>query len=162
MTDPASLPNFPPPSDEHPLRGRVLDALIDMGMAPDLDADGDVVFTTSDQQLFVRCTEGDFQVMRVFGQWLIHEAVPQDPLVRLQASNDLALQLNIVKTALSNGTLVVTGEHLVTPRTDLKSLLPVTIQLVLAGVQLWHEKVLGGPDAGPGAAQPAAPEGDPV
>ena len=76
MTDPTSLPNFPPPPDEHPLRGRVLDVLIDQGLHPDIDSDGDVAFTVQDQQLFVRCTEGDFQIMRVFGQWAISDAVP--------------------------------------------------------------------------------------
>ncbi len=161
MTDPSSLPNFPPPADEHPLRGRVLDALLDLGLAPDIDSDGDVAFAASDQQLFVRCSEGEFQVMRVFGQWAINDGVPADPLTQLQACNDLALQLNIVKTAMTGGTLVVTGEHLVTRQTDLTALLPVTIQLVLAGVQLWHEKVMG-EDGGPGSAQPATPEGDPV
>ena len=45
MTDPTSLPNFPPPADEHPLRGRVLDILVDLGLAPNLDTDGDVAFT---------------------------------------------------------------------------------------------------------------------
>ena len=76
MTDPTSLPNFPPPANEHPLRGRVLDALIDQALAPNVDNDGDVAFTVQDQQLFVRCTEGDFQIMRVFGQWAISDAVP--------------------------------------------------------------------------------------
>ena len=47
MTDPASLPNFPPPADEHPLRGRVLDVLQDLEVQPDIDADGDVTFTVT-------------------------------------------------------------------------------------------------------------------
>src|SRR5215204_5054518 len=54
MTDPTSLPNFPPPADEHPLRGRVLDVLVDLGLRPNLDADGDVAFTANEQQLFIR------------------------------------------------------------------------------------------------------------
>jgi hypothetical protein len=162
MTDPTSLPNFPPPPDEHPLRGRVLDALIDQGLNPDIDSDGDVAFTVQDQQLFVRCTEGDFQIMRVFGQWAISDAVPTDPLLRLQVCNDLTLQLNIVKAGIANGTLVVTGEHVVTPQTDVNALVAVTTQLVLAGVQMWHERIMGGGhDGGPGSGQPA-PEGDPA
>lgn len=162
MTDPTSLPNFPPPPDEHPLRGRVLDALIDQGLSPDIDKDGDVAFTVQDQQLFVRCTEGDFQIMRVFGQWAIGDAVPSDPLTRLQTCNDVTLQLNVVKTGIANGTLVVTGEHVVGQDTDISTLLAVTIQLVLAGVQLWHERILGGGGTGgPGSGQPA-PEGDPA
>jgi hypothetical protein len=162
MTDPTSLPNFPPPPDEHPLRGRVLDALIDQGLNPDIDSDGDVAFTVQDQQLFVRCTEGDFQIMRVFGQWAISDAVPADPMLRLQVCNDLTLQLNIVKAGIANGTLVVTGEHVVSPQTDVNALVAVTTQLVLAGVQMWHERIMGGGhDGGPGSGQPA-PEGDPA
>ena len=49
MTDPASLPNFPPPADEHPLRGRVLDVLQDLEVQPDIHADGDVTSTLNDQ-----------------------------------------------------------------------------------------------------------------
>ncbi len=143
MTDPTSLPNFPPPPDEHPLRGRVLDALLDLESPPDIDSDGDVAFRVQDQQLFVRCTEGDFQIMRVFGQWALGEGVPNDLLRQLEACNELSLQLNIIKTGIANGTLVVTGEHIVTQQTDVSALLQVTIQLVLAGVQMWHEKVLG-------------------
>ena len=162
MTDPTSLPNFPPSPDEHPLRGRVLDVLIDQGLNPDIDSDGDVAFTVQDQQLFVRCTEGDFQIMRVFGQWAIGDAIPADPLLRLQTCNDITLQLNIVKTGIANGTLVVTGEHVVTPESDLTALVGVTIQLVLAGVQMWHERILGGGEGdGPASGQPA-PDGDPA
>lgn len=53
MTDPTALPNFPPPSDEHPLRGRVLDALQDLGIEPVIDSDGDVAFQVGEpsQQL---------------------------------------------------------------------------------------------------------------
>ena len=160
MTDPTSLPNFPPPADEHPLRGRVLDALIDQGLAPDIDGDGDVAFTVQDQQLFVRCSEGDFQIMRLFGQWAIGDAVPADPLKRLETCNELTLQLNIVKAGLANDTLVVTAEHVVTPQSDVPTLVAVSVQLVLAGVQMWHERIMGGgPDAGPGAGQPAPGSG---
>jgi hypothetical protein len=159
VTDPTSLPNFPPPPDEHPLRGRVLDALIDQGLKPDIDSDGDVAFVVQDQQLFVRCTEGDFQIMRLFGQWAISEAVPADPLKRLETCNELTLQLNIVKAGLANDTLVVTAEHIVTPASDVNALTQVSIQLVLAGVQMWHERIMGGgPSSGPGAGQPA-PDG---
>ena len=57
MTEPTSLPNFPPPPSERPLRGRVLDALIDEGFEPNIDDDGDVAFTMQDQQLFVFVVE---------------------------------------------------------------------------------------------------------
>lgn len=147
MTDPTSLPNFPPPPGEHPLRGRVLDALMDEGFRPDIDSDGDVAFKVQGQQLFVRCMEGDFTVMRVFGQWQIGEDVPQDPMTQLQACNDLTLRLNIVKAGIANGTLVVTGEHVVAPETDVKTLLQVTIQLVLSAVHMWHEAITSGGEA---------------
>ena len=99
MTDPTSLPNFPPPPSERPLRGRVLDALIDEGFEPNIDSDGDVAFTVQDQQLFVRCMEGDFSIMRVFGQWQIGADVPQDPLTQLRACNELTLSLNVAGPA---------------------------------------------------------------
>jgi hypothetical protein len=160
MTDPTSLPNFPPPPNEHPLRGRVLDALIDQGLAPNVDGDGDVAFTVQDQQLFVRCTEGDFQIMRVFGQWAISDAVPSDPLTRLATCNEITLQMNVVKAGLANDTLVVTSEHIVDTRSDVPALVTISIQLVLAGVQMWHERILGRGD-GPDPDGPAA-DGSPA
>ena len=161
MSDPTALPNFPPPPDEHPLRGRVLDALIDMGLAPNVDGDGDVAFVVQEQQLFVRCTEGDFQIMRVFGQWAISDAVPSDPLTRLATCNEITLQMNSVKCGLANDTLVVTSEHIVDRNSDVPALVNISIQLVLAGVQMWHERIMGGGkggDDGPGSGQPA-PDG---
>ena len=143
MTDPTSLPNFPPPPGEHPLRGRVLDALIDEGFEPNIDDDGDVAFTVQDQQLFVRCMEGDFTIMRVFGQWQVGADVPQDPLTQLMACNELTLRLNVVKAGIANETLVVTGEHVIGPDTDVKGLLVVTTQLVLSAVHMWHETIMG-------------------
>jgi hypothetical protein len=157
MSDPTSLPNFPPPANEHPLRGRVLDILQDEGFQPDIDSDGDVAFKVQGQQLFVRCLEGDFTIMRLFGQWQIGEDVPQDLLTQLQACNDLTLRLNIVKAGIANNTLVVTGEHVVSPQTDVAVLLQVTTQLVLSAVHMWHESITGGhgddgaPGAGPGS-----------
>lgn len=144
MTDPTSLPNFPPPPDEHPLRGRVLDALIDEGFEPNIDDDGDVAFTVQDQQLFVRCMEGDFTIMRLFGQWQVGTEVPQDALSQLTACNELTLGLNVVKAGIANGTLVVTGEHVVAPETDVRALLVLTVQLVLSAVRVWHETITGG------------------
>jgi hypothetical protein len=143
MTDPTSLPNFPPTPSEHPLRGRVLDALIDEGFEPNIDQDGDVAFTLQEQQLFVRCMEGDFTIMRVFGQWQVGEDVPQDLLSQLQACNELTLRLNVVKAGIANGTLVVTGEHVIAPETNIRALLVVTTQLVLSAVHLWHETIMG-------------------
>jgi len=143
MTDPTSLPNFPPPPSEHPLRGRVLDALIDEGLEPNIDQDGDVAFTFQEQQLFVRCVEGEFTIMRLFGQWQVGDDVPQDALSQLQACNDLNLGLHLVKAGIANGTLVVTGEHIIAPETDVRALLGLTTQLVLAAVHRWHETITG-------------------
>ena len=143
MTDPTSLPNFPPMPDQHPLRGRVLDALIDEGFEPNIDNDGDVAFTVQEQQLFVRCMEGDFTIMRLFGQWQVGDDVPQDLLRQLQACNELTLRLNVVKVGIANGTLVVTGEHVIAPETNLRATLVVTTQLILSAVPLWHETIMG-------------------
>ncbi len=144
MSDPTSLPNFPPPADEHPLRGRVLDVLKDVGLDPNIDADGDVAFTIGEpaQQLFVRCQDGDFPVMRIFGQWMIGEQVPQDALTRLQRSNDFTLQLNLVKVGIANDNLVVTGEHVVTDGVDISTLFQITVNLIMEVVQMWHASFL--------------------
>ncbi|CCH78822.1 conserved hypothetical protein [Nostocoides japonicum T1-X7] len=163
MSDPTALPNFPPPPDEHPLRGRVLDSLLDMGLQPDIDADGDVAFVVNEQQLFIRCIESELTVMRTFGQWQIGEEVPQDTLAQLTACNEVNLTMNLVKTGLANGTLVVTTEHLVRAEEDVSGVANISIQVVLAAVHLWHQRMLGenpfeqGPD-GDGAPD-AGPQG---
>ncbi len=143
MTDPTSLPNFPPPADEHPLRGIVLDVLQDEGFRPDIDDDGDVSFKVEGQQLFVHCTEGDLPVVRVFGQWQIADNLPTDLLTQLRAANDLSLRLNIVKAGINAGTLVVTCEHIVMPGADVRQLVQLSYQLVLTAVQMWHQLMLG-------------------
>ena len=129
--------------------------MIDEGYEPNIDADGDVAFTTQDQQLFVRCMEGDFTVMRIFGQWQVGEDVPQDLLSQLQACNELTLRLNVVKAGIANGTLVVTGEHVIAPETDVKALLLVTTQLVLSAVHMWHETITGGTQDESAGTEPA-------
>jgi len=151
MTDPTSLPNFPPPADEHPLRGRVLDVLVDLGVQPNIDTDGDVAFRVNDQQLFVRCSEGEVEIMRVFGQWQIQDDLLGDRLHLHETCNELNLNMNCVKTGVAGSTLVVTGEHLVTPGADLSTLVQVSIQVILSAVQLWHQRVLG--------IDPSAPDG---
>lgn len=155
MTDPTSLPNFPPPAGESPLRGRVLDALQDEGFRPDIDEDGDVSFKVQGQQLFVRSMEGEVPMMRVFGQWQISDDLPQDLEKQLLAANDVTLSLNIIKTGIANGTLVATGEHLVQPSSDLRMLLQTTIQMVLQAVQMWHQAVTS---EGPHAANGGVPQ----
>ncbi|QQS01184.1 MAG: hypothetical protein IPK37_01480 [Austwickia sp.] len=143
MSDPTSLPNFPPPADEQQLRGRVLDALQDEGFRPDIDADGDIAFKVNGQQLFVHCFEGDVPLMRVFGQWQIDEALPSDELTRLQKCNELSLRLNVVKVGLNNETLFVTAEQICTPEVDAKMVSTLLTQLVLQAVHVWHEMMTG-------------------
>jgi len=157
MTDPTSLPNFPPPPDEHPLRGRVLDVLVDLGLQPNLDTDGDVAFTVNEQQLFVRCTEGEVEIMRVFGQWQIQEDLRGDQLHLHETCNELNLNMNMVKTGVAGSTLVVISEHLPTAGADISTLVQVSIQVILSGVHIWHQRVLGlDPNA-----EGDAPAGDP-
>lgn len=155
MTDPTSLPNFPPPADEHPLRGRVLDVVKDLGINPDIDPDGDVAFVLGDppQQLFVRCHDGDYPVMRVFGQWQISPPVPQDPFEQLQRCNDFTLQLNVAKVGIVGGNLVVCCDHLVTPDTDLSELFKVTVDLLMQVVGAWFGSWQEGRHEAPGTTE---------
>lgn len=142
MSDPTALPNFPPPPDEHPLRGRILDVIQDLGLAPAIDDDGDVAFTVDGQSMFARCQDGDLPIMRVFGQWLIGDHVPDDLMVRLQRCNDFTLQLISAKTGLSGDNLVVTSEHVITPGADLSVLFQVSVNVVLQAVALWNGSFL--------------------
>lgn len=143
MSDPTALPNFPPPADEHPLRGRVLDALVDAGAQPNLDTDGDVAFQANEQTVFVRVTEGDLPVMRIFGQWTLPDELTSDPERVAATCNEVNLSLNCVKTGVANNTLVVTSEHLVVDGADVATLVQVSTSIILSGVQLWHERALG-------------------
>ena len=142
MTDPTSLPSFPPPTDEHPLRGRVLDALLDEGFRPDVDDDGDVAVRVQGQQLFVRCMETAPPLMRVFGQWEIGPEVPGDELIRLRASNAVVGALNLVKATVVENRLVVAVDLLVGDGMDLRSLIGATLDAVLGSVQMWHATVI--------------------
>lgn len=162
MTDPTSLPNFSPPASAPSapagdgLQGRVMSALQEEGFRPEVDADGDVSYKVEGQQLFVRCVDGEPAMMRVFGQWQITDDLPQDITKQLLAANDVSLSLNIVKTGLANGNLIVTGEHLVAPADDVKSLVQSTTQMVLTAVQLWHQAVTSdGPHAATSGEPPA-------
>jgi hypothetical protein len=154
MSDPTSLPNFPPPADEHPLRGRVLDVLKDLGLNPNIDDDGDVAFTIGEppQQLFVRCMDGDWPVMRIFGQWLIGDQVPDDLYLRLQRCNDFSLQLNLAKVGIANNNLVVSVEHVVTMQTDISALFQISVNLIMEVVQMWHASFQTPPEGAEGAA----------
>jgi hypothetical protein len=138
MTDPTSLPDFPPPSDQRPLRGRVLDVLLDEGYRPDIDDDGDVAVKVQGQQLYVRCTEGEITVLRVFGQWRLDD-VDADELSMLRACNSVSSRLSVAKTTLGDRILVVSADHLVTTATPLQLVVTSSLELVLTAVNLWHE-----------------------
>lgn len=160
MSDPTALPNFSPqpnggtgpdggpaggdgPPPEAPLRDRVRDALVDLGLEASVDDDGDVAFLFEGQQLFVRCADDDTNVMRVFGQWALEDPVPTDELERLRVCNDLNVAFNLVKAAVANDTLLVTSEHILPRGADVRGLLGLTVPLVLQGVQLWHQRATG-------------------
>ena len=153
MTDPTALPNFPPPSDEHPLRGRVLDALQDLGIEPVIDSDGDVAFQVGEpsQQLFVRCQYGDFPVMRIFGQWQIGAPAPEDVLARLMRCNEVNLEWQVAKCGVAGDNLIVTCDQVVMPGADLGQLMQLSVTLVLQVVGAWYGSWDQGRDEAPGA-----------
>lgn len=160
MSDPTALPNFPPPANEHPLRGRVLDVLVDAGAQPNIDTDGDIAYQANDQTIFVRATEGELPVMRIFGQWTLPEEVVADQAKVAATCNEVNLSLNCVKVGVANNTLVVTSEHLVVAGADLATLVQVSTSIILSGVQLWHERALGlEPGQTQGEVPSDAPEG---
>ena len=142
MTDPTSLPNFPPPPEESPLRGRVLDALQELTLQPDLDAEGDIKFTAQEQQLFVRSlTGGQVDIMRVYGQWQIADSVPDDMLTRLNGCNDITLGVNLVKAGIASGNLVLSVEQVIAPKENPKPKVQIAVSMILQAVALWHRNV---------------------
>lgn len=155
MSDPTAIPNFGPNNNgdsgssgdtgqqEEALRDRVHAALAELGLEPSVDKDGDVAFTFSEQQMFVRCTDDDSNVLRVFGQWALEDPVPSDPNERLQVCNDLNVAFNLVKSAVAGDTLLVTSEHILPRGADVRGLLGLALPLVLQGVQLWHQRATG-------------------
>ena len=116
----------------------MLDVLLDEGYRPDIDDDGDVAVKVQGQQLYVRCTEGDFTVLRVFGQWRLDD-VDADELALLRACNSVSSRLSVAKTTLGDRILVVSADHLVTTATPLQLVVTSSLELVLTAVNLWHE-----------------------
>lgn len=135
-------PDGPPGEGAGPLRGRVLDALMDEGFRPDIDEDGDVAVRVQGQQMFVRCLETVPPLMRVFGQWMIGDDVPGDELTRLRATNSVVGALNLIKATVVENRLVVAVDLVVSEATELRPLLAATIEAVLGSVQMWHATVL--------------------
>jgi hypothetical protein len=158
VTDPTSLPAFPSPSPEHPLRGRVLDALLDEGHRPMIDDDGDVAVRVQDQLLFVRCLDSEPPLMRVFGQWVLDDTLEGDELTRLRAANAVTSALNLVKVTVHDERLAVAVDLVVGPDLELAPLITATLDAVLGSVRTWHatvtEMLIPDPDpsveAGPG------------
>ncbi|MDO5740244.1 MAG: hypothetical protein Q4P07_08855 [Ornithinimicrobium sp.] len=143
MTDPSSFPNFPPPAQDRPLTGRVLDAVQDLNLQPNLDKDGDVAFQVNDQKLFVKVITGEqFDIMRVFGQWQVAQSVPEDLLTRLNGCNDVTLGVNLVKAGIANGHLVLAVEQIITRQEEPKAKLQIATGLILQALALWHRNVL--------------------
>lgn len=143
MTDPTALPNFPPPADVRPLRGRVLDALQDLKFDPDLDSQGDVAFTAAEHKLFVRIIESEkFDIMRTFGQWQISDRIPADIQTRLNACNDVTLGMNLVKAGIAGGNLILTIEQVVAKKENPKAKLSISVGLLVQAVALWHKNVI--------------------
>jgi len=138
MTDPTSMPSFP---DEHPLRSRVLDVLLDDGHEPTIDSDGDLVLRTQDQTVFVRCLDTRPPMMRVFGQWLLDESLPGSELVKLRAANAVTGALNLVKVTLHEDRLSVAVDLVVGDDLALGPLMASTLDAVLGSVRTWHATV---------------------
>ena len=156
MSDPTSLPSFPPPDDEHPLRGRVLDALIDAGLSPNVDGDGDVNLLVQKQKMFVRCVDKPVPMMRVFGQWRVGDSVPDDELTRLRAANDVTARTNLVKATVHNGVLLVAVDLVVPAGAPLRQLLQGAFAGILSAVKAWHVAAGG---SSPGDNGPAGSGG---
>ena len=119
MSDPTALPNFPPPPDEHPLRGRVLDVIQGPRLAPGDRRRRRRRLHGGRQSMFARCQDGDPLIMRVFGQWLIGDHVPDDlgPAPALQTTSPSAP--SVPRPGCPATTSSSTSEHVITPRADL-------------------------------------------
>lgn len=168
MTDPTALPNFGQPTPaaggdgaSASLTDKVVGVLNGFGFNPQIDSDGDVMYTVEDQNLFVRVMEGEIDLVRLFGQWQITDDITSDLAKRLNAANDVTLSLNIVKVGIARDMVVVSGEHLVTPDLDLEMVLPSTTQMILQATQLWHQSASSdGPHAAEGGVPAFAQPGE--
>lgn len=152
MTDPTALPDFGESADEpQSLRDAVLAVFRADGIPAEIDDDGDVSYQITDdpenpaatQTLFVRCNEGDLPILRVLGQWQIAPEIPGEEVARLQAATEVTLRLNMAKVGVENGLVIALCDQLVIPGADVRGLLQLSTQLVLTGVQLWHQVMLG-------------------
>ena len=161
VSDPTSLPSFPPPENEHPLRGRVLDALIDLGLSPNVDGDGDVNLLVQKQKMFVRCVDKPLPMMRVFGQWRVGDSVPDDELTRLRAANDVTARTNLVKATVHGGVLLIAVDLVVPQPAPLRQLLQGAFAGILAAVKAWHVAAGGSKPGETGRGEGGPGEGGP-
>lgn len=163
MTDPTSLPNFQPPAaapttngvpqSDTPVRDRILEELAKLNVEASVDDDGDVEFAIVDNEgtsttLFARVAEGDLALVRFFGQWQLQEPVSSDRNDRLARCNDMSMQLNLVKLSLVQESLVVSAEHVITPKTELDILTPLSINHILQAVGFFFQSWLPVDDEG--------------
>lgn len=143
MTDPTALPNFPPPPEDRPLTGKILDALQDLQLSPNLDKEGDVAFAIKDQKMFAKVISGDqFDIMRIFGQWQIADSVPADLQTRLNGCNDVTLGVNLVKAGIASGNLVLAVEQIMARGEQPKAKVQIATGLILQALQLWHRNIV--------------------
>lgn len=149
MTDPTQLPNFPSGDDSGStgptgptLRDQVMTLLQTDGMKPEIDQEGDVGFDVQGQTMFVRVTEGDVDIMRVFGQWQIGTDVPQDVVRWLNNTNDVTLGANVVKMGIVGSTLVVSAEHIMLKGESPSPRMQLSVNMIMQAVQVWHENVM--------------------
>jgi hypothetical protein len=159
VSDPTALPSFPPPSDEHPLRGRVLDVLIDAGLAPNVDDDGDVAVLVQNQKIFVRCVDGAMPMMRIFGQWRVGQSVTADELTKLRAAGDVTARTNLVKVTVHDDVLLVAVDLVVPEQTPLAQLMQGAFVGVLSAVKAWHLAAGGSPEEGGPPEEEGQPDG---
>ena len=89
MTDPTALPNFGQPapapgtgagdtSGAASLTDNIVGILGGFGFNPQIDSDGDIMYSVEDQNLFVRVMEGEIALIRLFGQWQITDDITSD------------------------------------------------------------------------------------
>ncbi len=160
MSDPSALPFFPPPPDEHPLRGRVLDALIDMQLQPEVDADGDVVLRVKEQNVFCRCVDSTPPLMRVFGQWTTEDLGGVAELTLLKAANVVSASMNLVKVTVHGSSIAVAADLIIGDDMNLGALTSATVDAVLSGAQGFYTVVRElSAEAEGGAPDGEAPDG---
>lgn len=148
MSDPTAIPNLQPTSaaEGSVWLNRVQEVLKGMDLVPQIDNDGDIAVEVNDQRLFVRVTEGDLVLLRVFGQWSITDDIPGG-IRPLDAANTVNMQMNFVKLLISQQVLIVSADHIVTEDLPLEVTLGSSMQAILQATQMWHAAVTSDEEA---------------